>query len=62
MESLNSKNIEYNELLSSILNNMFKNKELIERLKNEKYTDSLLKTKNRYGLNCEYFNYFIKKT
>ncbi len=29
----NSKNIEYSELLSSILNNMFKNKELIERLK-----------------------------
>ena len=28
---------------------MFKNKELIERLKNEKYTDSLLKTKNRYA-------------
>lgn len=45
----NSKNIEYSELLSSILNNMFKNKELIERLKNEKYTDSLLKTKNRYA-------------
>ena len=21
-----------------------------------------IKTKNRYGLNCEYFNYFIKKT
>lgn len=20
-----------------------------------------IKTKNRYGLNCEYFNYFIKK-
>ena len=45
----NSKNIKYSELLSSILNNMFKNKELIERLKNEKYTDSLLKTKNRYA-------------
>ncbi len=44
-----SKNIEYSELLSSILNNMFKNKELIERLKNEKYTDSLLKIKNRYA-------------
>ena len=45
----NSKNIEYKELLASILSNMFKNKEVIERLKNEKYTDSLLKIKNRYA-------------
>lgn len=43
----NKKNIENKELLASILDNMFKTKKIVERLKYEKYMDSLLKVKNR---------------
>lgn len=37
----------FKEFLTSILNNMFKNIIIIEKLKNEKYTDSMLQIYNR---------------
>ena len=39
--------ISFNLILSSILQNMFKNKKIIEELKKEKYIDSFLKVYNR---------------
>lgn len=54
--------IEYKDLLASILRNIFKNKALIEKVEREKYTDSLLKVKNRYAFDkllantCSYNN------
>ena len=39
--------IYFNLILSSILQNMFKNKKIIEELKKEKYIDSFLKVYNR---------------
>lgn len=58
----NKKAVDYEELLSSILNNIFKNKAIIEKLQAEKYTDSLLKVRNRYAYDeilttsCSYNN------
>lgn len=45
----NKKVVDCEELLASILNNIFKNKAIIEKLQTEKYTDSLLKVMNRYA-------------
>ena len=43
----NKVSIDNKELLVSILGNMFKNKKIIEKLEEDKYTDSLLKIRNR---------------